>query len=84
LLLKFKVDASMENILHVVKERDISYNLLETGESKELIPFKRFNSFGYLQQYKQREYYLPWYLNSMWKSKYHYKKLPVSYCCCQI
>ena len=30
----------MENILHVVKERDIAFNLLETGESKEIIPYK--------------------------------------------
>jgi hypothetical protein len=57
----------MENILHVVKERDIAFNLLETGESKEIIPYKRFNSFGFLQDYKPREYYLPWYLNKQWK-----------------
>ena len=68
----------MENILHVVKERDIAFNLLETGESKEIVPYKRFNSFGYLQDYKPREYYLPWYLNTHWKLKFNFKKLPVS------
>jgi hypothetical protein len=69
----------MENILHVVKERDIAFNLLETGESKEIIPYKRFNSFGFLQDYKPREYYLPWYLNKQWKLKFYHKRLPVSF-----
>ena len=69
----------MENILQVVKERDIAVNLLETGESKENILYKRFNKIGYLQSYREREYYLPWFINSKWRLKYHYKTLPVSF-----
>lgn len=71
-----KVDESMENILGVVDERNIAYNLLETGESKQLISFNRYNSFGHLQKYKPREHLVPWWLNKTWKLKYHYKKLP--------
>jgi large subunit ribosomal protein L47 len=71
-----KVDSSMENLLSVVKERDIAYNLLETGETKEIIPYKRYNSFGFLQHYKPKEYYVPWYLNTKWKLLYHHKQLP--------
>jgi large subunit ribosomal protein L47 len=72
-----KVDESMENILEVVKERNVAYNLLEHGETKENIPFRRYNSFGLIQYYRTREYLVPWWLNKVWKLKYHYKKLPV-------
>lgn len=72
-----KVDESMENVLSVVEERNIAYNLLETGETKKPLPYRRYNSFGYIQYYKPREYLVPWYLNRMWKLKYHYKKIPV-------
>lgn len=71
-----KVDESMENILSVIEERNVAYNLLETGESKARLSYKRYNSFGYIQQYRPREYLVPWYMNKMWKLKYHYKKLP--------
>lgn len=72
-----KVDESMENVLNVVEERNIAYNLLETGETKKPIPYRRYNSFGHIQYYKPREYLVPWYLNRLWKLKYHYKKIPV-------
>ena len=68
----------MENILAVVEERNIAYNMLETGESKQIISYRRYNSFGHIQKYKPREYLVPWYMNKSWKLKYHYKKLPVS------
>lgn len=71
-----KVDNSMENLLGVVKERDIAYNLLETGETKEIISYKRYNSFGFLQYYKPKEYHMPWYLNTKWKLLYHNRQLP--------
>lgn len=67
----------MENLLSIVDERNIAYNLLETGETKQNIPYRRYNSFGYIQNYRAREYLVPWWLNKMWKLKYHYKKLPV-------
>lgn len=67
----------MENLLAVVEERNIAYNLLETGESKKIVPYRRYNSFGLIQMYKPREYLVPWWLNKMWKLKYHYQRLPV-------
>lgn len=73
-----KVDESMTNLLSVVEERNVAYNLLETGESKQRIPYRRYNSFGHIQGIVPREYLVPWYLNKYWKLKYHYKKLPVS------
>lgn len=72
-----KVDESMENLLSVVEERNIAFNLLETGETKKVLPYRRYNSFGHIQYYRPREYLVPWYLNKMWKLKYHYKKIPV-------
>ena len=65
------------NLYAVVQERNVAFNLLETGESKFNAPYKRYNSFGFIQRYKEREYLVPWYLNKTWKLKYHYKKIPV-------
>jgi hypothetical protein len=67
----------MENILAVVEERDVAYNLLETGETKKSLSYRRYNSFGFIQNYRPREYLVPWFVNRTWKLKYHYKKLPV-------
>ena len=67
----------MENLLGVVEERNVAYNLLETGETKLHMAYRRYNSFGYIQNYNPREYLVPWFINKTWKLKYHYKKLPV-------
>lgn len=67
----------MENLLTVVEERNVAYNLLETGETKQLVPYRRYNSFGFIQRIQPKEYLVPWYMNKHWKLKYHYKKLPV-------
>lgn len=72
-----KVDESMESLLSVVQEREIAFNLLETGETKKPLNYRRYNSFGYIQYYRPREYLVPWYMNKSWKLKYHYKKIPV-------
>jgi large subunit ribosomal protein L47 len=71
-----KVDESMLNVHEVVQERNIAFNLLETGETKFNLPYKRYNSFGYIQRYREREYLVPWWMNKTWKLKYHYKRLP--------
>lgn len=71
-----KVDESMENILAVVEERNVAFNLLETGKTNVIIPYKRYNSFGFIQHYRPREYLVPWFLNKHWKLRYHYKKIP--------
>lgn len=68
----------MENLLQIVEERNVAYNLLETGETKLHLPYRRYNSIGYIQNYREREYLVPWFLNKSWKLKYHYKKIPVS------
>ncbi len=68
----------MENLLYVTEERNIAYNLLETGKSNAYMTYNRYNSFGYIQKYRPREYYVPWFLNKDWKLKYHYKRLPVN------
>lgn len=67
----------MSNLLSVVQERNVAFNLLEYGESKQNLHYNRYNSFGFIQKYKNREYLVPWWLNKTWKLKYHYKKLPV-------
>lgn len=71
-----KVDESMENIMAVVEERNVAYNLIETGESKSIITHRRYNSLGFIQAYRPKEYLVPWFLNKTWKLKYHYKRLP--------
>lgn len=68
----------MVNLHEVVQERNVAYNLLETGETKFNKPYKRYNSFGFIQRYKEREYLVPWFMNKTWKLKYHYTKIPVS------
>ena len=68
----------MENLLEVVEERNVAFNLLDTGKSDAFISYKRYNSFGFIQHYKTREYLVPWHLNKWWKLRFHYKRLPVS------
>ena len=68
----------MENLLAVVEERNVAFNLLETGETKHRVPYKRYNSFGFIEQVRPREHLVPWYLNRYWKLRYHYKRLPVN------
>ena len=67
----------MTNILKVVQERDEALSLLETGKSNQRLAYKRYNSFGYPQDYKPTEHLIPWFLNSTWKLKYHSKNLQV-------
>jgi hypothetical protein len=45
LLFKFyvQVEESMRNIMTVVRERDIAYNLLETGKTGEQTPQIRYD-----------------------------------------
>lgn len=71
-----KVDQSMENILEVVEERNVAFNLLDKGKTDAFVAYKRYNSFGFIQQYQSREYLVPWFLNKWWKLKFHYKRLP--------
>ncbi|CAF3916319.1 unnamed protein product [Adineta steineri] len=58
-----KVEESMRNILSVVRERDMAYNLLETGKTGEQTPQIRETSFGLLRYYKPKERIVPFYKN---------------------
>ena len=54
----------MENILSVVKERDIAYNVLETGTTGEQQPYKIRNFVGLPYKRTPTEHYVPKELNS--------------------
>ncbi|KAL7674175.1 hypothetical protein ACOME3_000455 [Neoechinorhynchus agilis] len=71
-----KVELSMENILEVVKERDVAVNMLNKGRTGLNLPYKRINKFGFTQLYFPSEYLVPWYLNGRWKNLWYYTKLP--------
>ncbi|CAF0901639.1 unnamed protein product [Rotaria sp. Silwood1] len=58
-----KVEESMRNIMSVIRERDIAYNLLETGKTGEQTPQIRETSFGLLRYYQPKERILPFYKN---------------------
>ncbi|CAF3792734.1 unnamed protein product [Rotaria magnacalcarata] len=58
-----KVEESMRNIMSVTRERDIAYNLLETGKTGEQTPEIRETSFGLLRYYQPKERILPFYKN---------------------
>jgi len=58
-----KVEESMRNILIIVRERNIAYNLLETGKTGEQQPIFRETSFGLLRYYKPKERIVPWFKN---------------------
>lgn len=69
-----KVEESMENILMVVKERDISYNVLETGKTGEHEKYEIRNFLGIPYQRTPSEHYVPPRLNSKFRKlhpKYH-------------
>ncbi|CAF4554111.1 unnamed protein product [Rotaria sp. Silwood2] len=53
----------MRNIMLVIRERDIAYNLLETGKTGEQTPQIRETSFGLLRYYQPKERILPFYKN---------------------
>lgn len=43
--MKLQVEESMRNIMTVIRERDIAYNLLETGRTGEQAPQIRYTEY---------------------------------------
>ncbi|CAF1206609.1 unnamed protein product, partial [Didymodactylos carnosus] len=62
-----KIEESMRNILNVVRERNIAYNLLETGKTGEQQPIFRKTSFGLLRFYKPKHHIVPPHMNTWYK-----------------
>ncbi|XP_062590365.1 large ribosomal subunit protein uL29m-like [Saccostrea cucullata] len=68
-----KVEVSMENLLYVVKERDIALNKLETGESGEPKIYQIRNSLGLKYNRTESEHLVPQFMNRKFRlmhSKY--------------
>ncbi|XP_038210632.1 39S ribosomal protein L47, mitochondrial [Zerene cesonia] len=65
-----KVQESMDNIETVVRERNVAYYQLETGETGERPVDNVINVFGLPEKYKRQEYYLPKFMNSRWVRPY--------------
>ncbi|KAM8953447.1 large ribosomal subunit protein uL29m [Pelodytes ibericus] len=64
-----KVENSMEKIDTVVKEREDSLRLLQTGQEKPLPGDWRKNVFGQTIWYTYKEWPMPWYMNKGYKKK---------------
>ncbi|CAG9784919.1 unnamed protein product [Diatraea saccharalis] len=65
-----KVQESMENIEKVVRERNIAYYKLETGETGERPVEDVVNLIGLQEKYEKKEYAIPRFLNSRWVKPY--------------
>ncbi|XP_053602764.1 large ribosomal subunit protein uL29m [Plodia interpunctella] len=65
-----KVQESMNNIETVVRERNIAYYKLETGETGERPVEDVVNMFGLPEKYEKSEYYLPKFMNTRWVRPY--------------
>ncbi|CAG4977251.1 unnamed protein product [Colias eurytheme] len=65
-----KVQESMDNIETVVRERNVAYYQLETGETGERPADDVINVFGLPEKYQKQEYYIPKFMNSRWVRPY--------------
>ena len=68
-----QVEVSMENLLTVVKERDIALNKLETGYSGEPCVYNARNALGIKYKRVETEHLVPKYMSRRYKllhSKY--------------
>ncbi|XP_014365686.2 39S ribosomal protein L47, mitochondrial [Papilio machaon] len=65
-----KVQESMSNIETVIRERNIAYYKLETGETGERPVEDVLNLFGLPEKYNKQEYYIPQFMNSRWVRPY--------------
>lgn len=66
-----KVQESMDNIETVIRERNVAYYKLETGETGERPVEDVINMFGLPEKYKKTEYYVPKFMNTRWIRNYH-------------
>ncbi|CAH0407867.1 unnamed protein product [Chilo suppressalis] len=65
-----KVQESMDNIEKVVRERNIAYYKLETGETGERPVEDVINLIGLPEKYEKKEYAIPRFMNSRWVKPY--------------
>lgn len=65
-----KVQESMDNIEIVVRERNIAYYKLETGETGERPVENVINKIGLQEKYEKKEYYMPRFMNTRWVTPY--------------
>ncbi|XP_059052498.1 large ribosomal subunit protein uL29m [Achroia grisella] len=65
-----KVQESMKNIETVVRERNIAYYTLETGETGERPVEQVVNRFGLKENYEKSEYIIPKFMNKKWVRPY--------------
>lgn len=65
-----KVQESMSNIETVIRERNVAYYKLETGETGERPVEDVVNIFGLPEKYNKQEYYIPQFMNSRWVRPY--------------
>ncbi|XP_054646492.1 39S ribosomal protein L47, mitochondrial isoform X1 [Dunckerocampus dactyliophorus] len=67
-----KVERSMIRLETVVKERETSLRLLQTGQERGRPGAWRRNVFGFTYWYRFKEYAIPWYMNRRYKRKRFY------------
>lgn len=65
-----KVQESMNNIETVIRERNVAYYKLETGETGERPVEDVVNLLGLSEKYQKQEYHLPKFMNSRWVRSY--------------
>lgn len=65
-----KVEESMNNIETVVRERNVAYYKLETGETGERPVEDVINLIGLPEKYEKKEYHLPRFMNTRWIKPY--------------
>ncbi|XP_026328935.1 39S ribosomal protein L47, mitochondrial [Hyposmocoma kahamanoa] len=66
-----KVQESMENIEKVIRERNVAYYKLETGETGERPVEEIVNLLGLPEEYRKQEYYIPKFMNIRWVKNYY-------------
>ncbi|XP_041976798.1 39S ribosomal protein L47, mitochondrial [Aricia agestis] len=65
-----KVKESMDNIEKVIRERNIAYYQLETGETGERPVEDVVNLVGLQEKYEKKEYHIPRFMNTRWVQSY--------------
>ncbi|VVC93516.1 unnamed protein product [Leptidea sinapis] len=65
-----KVQESMNNIETVVRERNVAYYQLETGETGERPIEDVVSIFGIPEKYSKKEYSIPAFMNKRWVRPY--------------
>lgn len=65
-----KVQESMNNIETVIRERNVAYYRLETGETGERPVENVVNLIGLREKYQKSEYFLPMFMNTRWIRPY--------------